>query len=423
MSGPARPPADGAHADVCVVGGGPAGLTLALLMLRSGARVTLVERGRSLERAYRGEILQPGGQALLDALGVLEGARRRGCYEHDGFRLEERGRTLVDGDYRQLPAPYNCLLSLAQRHLLTDLLERCLAHPRFTCLTGTKVNGLVEEGGVVRGVVCGGGADGRVVRADCVVGADGRYSTVRRLAGIPYDRIELFDQDVLWCRITAPATRTVRVFRAGGNPVLAYTSFPDRVQLGWTLPHQGYQPLARRGFAHVKGLILAAVPEYADEVDQQVRSFGDVSLLDVFAGSARRWARDGLLLIGDSAHTHGPIGAQGINLAIQDAVAAHPVLCEGLRRRDLSARFLNAVAARRRPETARATRVQAMQSRMMLSTGRVSAVVRPKAAMLVSRTPAYRSVLRRIAYGDRALRVRSDLFQSDLLQEGGPAPG
>jgi 6-methylpretetramide 4-monooxygenase len=416
VTGPARPPADAAHADVCVVGGGPAGLTLALLMLRSGARVTLVERSRSLDRAYRGEILQPGGQALLDALGVLEGALRRGCHKHDGFRLEERGRTLINGDYRRLPGPYNCLLSLPQQHLLTDLLERCRSHPRFTCLTGTKVNGLVEEGGVVRGVVCGGGADGFVVRADCVVGADGRYSKVRKLAGIPYDRIELFDQDVLWCKLTAPATCTVRIFRAGGNPVLAYTSFPNCVQLGWTLPHKGYQALAERGFAYVKERIRAAAPEYADEVNQQVRSFKDVSLLDVFAGSARRWARDGLLLIGDSAHTHSPIGAQGINLAIQDAVAAHPVLCEGLRRRDMSERFLNAVAARRRPETERAMRVQVMQSRMMLSTGRVCAVVRPKAAMLVSRTPVYRSVLRRIAYGDQGLRVRSDLFE-----EGEPA--
>ncbi|MER7312127.1 MULTISPECIES: FAD-dependent monooxygenase [Streptomyces] len=411
MTGRARPTADDAHSDVCVVGGGPAGLTLALLMLRSGARVTLVERSRSLERAYRGEILQPGGQALLDALGVLKGARHRGCHDHDGFRLEERGRVLINGDYRRLPGPYNCLLSLPQQHLLTDLLERCRAHSRFTCLTGTKVNGLVVEGGVVRGVVCGGGSDGLVVRADCVVGADGRYSAVRRLAGIPYDRIDLFDQDVLWCRLTAPATRTVRIFRAGGNPVLAYTSFPDCVQLGWTLPHKGYQTLAERGFGHVKASIQAAVPEYADAVGQQVRSFKDVSLLDVFAGSARRWAGDGLLLIGDSAHTHSPIGAQGINLAVQDAVAAHPVLCEGLRRRDLSGRTLSGVAARRRPETELATRVQVMQSRMMLSTGRVSAVVRPKAAMLVSRTPVYRSLLRRIAYGDQALRIRADLFQ------------
>ncbi|MGA4876172.1 FAD-dependent monooxygenase [Streptomyces lydicamycinicus] len=400
--------------DVCVVGGGPAGLTLALLMLRSGARVALVERSNTLERAYRGEILQPGGQQLLAALGVLDGARARGCHEHDGFRLEEHGRILIEGDYRRLPGPFNCLLSLPQRHLLAELLLRCRAHPAFVCLTGSKVNGLVEEAGVVRGVVCsgaGGEPGGRVVRAQCVVGADGRYSTVRRLAGIPYDRVDLFDQDVLWFKLTAGATRTVRILRAGGSPVLAYTSFPDRVQLGWTLPHRGYRKLASRGFEYVKDRIRASVPQYAEAVEEQIGGFKDLSLLDVFAGSARQWACDGLLLIGDSAHTHSPIGAQGINLAIQDAVAAHPVLCEGLRRRDLSARFLTPLVVRRQRETGKMTKLQLMQSRMMLSTGRLSGIVRPKAAMLVSRTPPYRSVLRRIAYGDRGVEVRHDLFR------------
>ncbi|USA00148.1 FAD-dependent monooxygenase [Streptomyces lydicamycinicus] len=226
-----------------------------------------------------------------------------------------------------------------------------------------------------------------MVRAQCVVGADGRYSTVRRLAGIPYDRVDLFDQDVLWFKLTAGATRTVRILRAGGSPVLAYTSFPDRVQLGWTLPHRGYRKLASRGFEYVKDRIRASVPQYAEAVEEQIGGFKDLSLLDVFAGSARQWARDGLLLIGDSAHTHSPIGAQGINLAIQDAVAAHPVLCEGLRRRDLSARFLTPLVVRRQRETGKMTKLQLMQSRMMLSTGRLSGIVRPKAAMLVSRTP------------------------------------
>ncbi|GAA5608992.1 FAD-binding monooxygenase [Streptomyces platensis] len=409
------------YADVCIVGGGPAGLTLALLMLRSGARVALVERSRSLEREYRGEILQPGGQELLATLGVLEGARERGCHEHDGFRLEEHGRVLIDGNYRRLPGTFNCLLSLPQRHLLTELLRRCQAHPGFVSLTGTRVNGLVEEASAVRGVVCSGTGsepDTRVVRAACVVGADGRYSTVRRLARIPYDRVELFDQDVLWFKLAARATRTVRIFRAGGSPVLAYTSFPDQVQLGWTLPHRGYRELASRGFGEVKDRIRAAVPEYADAVEEQIGGFKDLSLLDVFAGSARQWARDGLLLIGDSAHTHSPIGAQGINLAVQDAVAAHPVLCEGLRRRDLSARMLAPLVAQRQDETGKMTRLQVMQSRMMLSSGRLSGFVRPKAALLVSRTPAYRSVLRRIAYGDRGVAVRSDLFHET---ETGPA--
>ncbi|MFG3055257.1 FAD-dependent monooxygenase [Kitasatospora sp. NPDC048239] len=404
--------------DICVVGGGPAGLTLALLLVRSGIRVTLLERSRSLDRTYRGEILQPGGQALLDELGVLGPAREHGAVEHDRFLLEEHGRVLINGDYRRLPGPYNCLLSLPQRHLLTELLAACERHEGFTYLAGTKASALVEEAGAVRGVVAtqGAGPVGRVVRARCVVAADGRFSKVRTLAGIGYRRQELFSQDVLWFRLSGsppPAgsgSRDVRVFRAGGNPVLSYFSASDSVQLGWTLPHGGFRPLADQGAGHIVEQLCRAAPEYADRIRAEITGFGDLSLLDVFSGSAEEWVRDGLVLIGDSAHTHSPIGAQGINLAIRDAVAAHPVLVEAVRSGDAGADRLRAYTALRRPEVDRITRIQRVQSRMMLSTGRLSSTVRPRTAALLSRTPLYGAMLRRIAFGTSPVPLRTDLL-------------
>ncbi|MFI9275843.1 FAD-dependent monooxygenase [Kitasatospora sp. NPDC052896] len=405
--------------DICVVGGGPAGLTLALLLVRSGVRVTVLERSRSLDRTYRGEILQPGGQALLDELGVLGPARERGAVAHHRFLLEEHGRILIDGDYRRLPGPYNCLLSLPQRHLLTELLTACERHDGFRHLSGVKATALVEEGGAVRGVVTSGpaGTAAPVVRARCVVAADGRFSRVRALAGIGYRRQELFSQDVLWFRLTAPPQPTgrqhpydVRVFRAGGNPVLSYRSVPDALQLGWTLPHGGFRPLADLGIGHIVEKLCRAAPEYAERIRAEITGFGDLSLLDVFSGSAEEWVRDGLLLIGDSAHTHSPIGAQGINLAIRDAVAAHPVLVDAVRGGDASTDRLRGYAAQRRPEAERITRIQQVQSRMMLSTGRFSSTLRPRAAALMSRTPLYGAILRRLAFGTAPVRLRTDLL-------------
>ncbi|MFF0149026.1 monooxygenase [Amycolatopsis sulphurea] len=395
--------------DFCVVGGGPAGLTLALLLARSGVRVVVVERSRSFDREYRGEILQPGGQALLAELGVLTPAREHGAHEHHRFLLEEHGKVLINGDYRRLPGPFNCLLSIPQRHLLRELLAQCHEHAGFQYLSGTKVTGLVEDGGRVRGVVCG---DDQVVLAHCVIGADGRYSKVRQLAGIPADRVEGFRQDVLWFKLSADGElpSEVRVFRAGGNPVLAYTSVRDRVQFGWTLPHKGYQLLAQQGLAHIKEQLRAAVPGYADRIDEEITSFRDLSLLDVFSGGARQWVRDGLLLIGDSAHTHGPIGAQGINLAIQDAVAAHPLLLESLRANDSSGAMLGRFVTGRKRDIDRMNRIQAVQGKAMLSAGRVSSVVRPRLAMVVARTPIYRAMLRQIAFGNTGIRIRAELF-------------
>ena len=399
-------------ADVCIVGAGPAGLTLALLLVRSGVQVAMVERSRSFTaRDYRGEILQPGAMALLAELGVYERARARGGYELAHFQLVERGRVLMNIDYAQLPKPYDFLLSIPQQHVLEELYETCRAYDNFEYLPKRSVSALVREGDRVVGVTAGVGEEQVRVRARCVVAADGRYSKVRRLADIGFDRLDVFDHDILWFKVAMVnrSSHDVRVLRASGNPVLIFDAYPDQVQIGWTLPHGGYRQLQERGFRYVKDQILQAVPEYAESIDAHVTSFGNLSLLDVFAGYARRWVDNGLVLIGDCAHTHGPIGAQGINLAIADAILLHPVLMGALRNGDTSATALATFVHDRRPDIERVMKLQHRQSKAMLSQGVLTSAVRPTVARLLSYTPMYRKVLWQIAFG-RQIHLATEFF-------------
>lgn len=385
-------------------------MTLALLLLRSGLRVTVVERSASLQRDYRGEILQPGGLAVLDQAGALEGAARRGAYVLERFRLVERGRELMCFDYRRLRSRYDYLLSLPQAHLLAELLKLCGQYPGFVHLTA-RVNGLLHQGDAVRGVRASAGSRKYTVPARCVAVADGRTSRVRRLAGIGHVRHDVFDQDVVWFRLPAAERLSeVRVNRAGGSPVLAYDSYPDTLQVGWLLPKGQWKQLSPLGIGEVRRRIAGAAPDFAETVEANLRSFADISLLDVFAATADRWATNGLVLLGDAAHTHGPLGAQGINLAVQDAAILHPILTAALSEQDVSAARLAQFERLRRPHIDAVVKFQAVQSRMMLSADSVASFLRPQLARLVMRTPLGARITHRIAFGAPGIRVADNLF-------------
>ncbi|KMS77332.1 FAD-binding monooxygenase [Streptomyces viridochromogenes] len=410
--------------DVCVIGAGPAGLALSLLLLSSGVRVTVLERSSDFRREFRGEILQPGGLAVLDSLGVLASVRERGSRAHSGFRLVDGDRTLLDIDYRRLGPPYDHLLAVNQRFVLEELLAACRRYPSFRHLGGHRLVRLLRQGDRFTGAVAQSGTERRCsVHADVLVGADGRYSKTRRLAGIDQHRMDVFDQDVVWFRLRAPgaAVDRVRVHRSAGQAFLVHASHPDVVQIGWTVPHGTWGAIAARGIGAVREDVARALPGYAPLVRGQLARMSDLTLLDVFAGRAETWVRDGLVLLGDAAHTHSPLGAQGINLALQDAAVLHPVLLDALGDGPADARALERFTDLRSADVGAVFRFQVAQSKAMLGRpGPVADMVRPALARLVQRTPLGTFLTRRIAHGRTPVRVRTDLFTTTLHPKARP---
>lgn len=426
MTGRATAPACD-RADVCVVGAGPAGLALSLMLLRSGFGVTLLEKSSAFARDFHGEILQPGGQRILDELGVLAAARSRGDRALRGFQVLDRDRLLLDIDYARLDTPYGRLLALPQRHLLETLLAACRTQPGFTYRDQHRLSALTGDDGRCTGAVAQGPDGPLTVRARVVVGADGRFSRTRALAGIDAGRTETFDQDLVWFSVPAPGrtTRHVRIHRAAGTAVLVHDTHPDRIRIGWTLPHRSWPAVAGHGITAVRDRLAAAVPEFADLVAEHLTGLSDLKLLDVFAARAPQWARDGLVLLGDSARTHGPLGAQGINLALQDAAALHPLLVEALHAGDTGLARLARFQELRAPAADAVTRAQRLQAKAFFGTaGRVATLARAGAAKLVTRTPIGARITAKVAYGASPVHVRTDLFthpEPVLTDTGGAA--
>ncbi|WP_322747976.1 MULTISPECIES: FAD-dependent monooxygenase [unclassified Frankia] len=399
--------------DFCVIGAGPAGLSMALLLVRSGARVVLVERTTSFDREYRGEILQPGGALLLHQMGILDGARKRGHYECSRFRIVSAGRTLFEADFSRLDPPYNHVLSIPQPNLLEEMLDACKRYDRFVYLDGRSPTGLLLDGERVIGVRLPDGEGEQTIEARCVVAADGRHSKTRRLADIAFTKIDAFDYDVVWFKLPVQERHgpEVTVFQGDGNPIIVYDAYPDSLQLGWTLPRRSYRSLAQHGIDHIKEQMCRSVPRYADLIARSVRAPGDLTVLDVFAGFADTWARDGLVLIGDAAHTVGPIGGQGVNLAIQDAALLHPILMSSWASGQFDHRALGQFEQQRRPAVAAVMEMQAQQAKLLFSgADGIAGRIRPVAMKAISHTPIYRKRLSRVTFGTQRVLARTDLF-------------
>jgi 2-polyprenyl-6-methoxyphenol hydroxylase-like FAD-dependent oxidoreductase len=342
----------------CVVaGGGPAGMMLGLLLARAGVQVVVLEKHADFLRDFRGDTIHPSTLELMHELGILDELLMRPHQEVRVLTGRIAGESVPIADFTHLPTHCKFLALMPQWDFLDFLAEKARHFSTFDLRMQTEVTDLVEEGGRVAGVVVSTPLGRQEIRSHLVVGADGRHSAVRARAGLPVERFGA-PMDVLWMRISRRAGDPDQALgNVEGGHILVMLDRGDYWQCAFVIPKGGFDALRERGIDAFRATIASIMPFMRDRVGE-LRDWSDIKLLTVLVDRLRQWHRPGLLCIGDAAHAMSPIGGVGINLAIQDAVAAGNMLAGPLGRGTCSDADLARVQRRRELPTRVVQRVQ-----------------------------------------------------------------
>jgi 2-polyprenyl-6-methoxyphenol hydroxylase-like FAD-dependent oxidoreductase len=365
-----------------IVGGGPCGMMLGVLLARAGVDVTVIEKYPDFFRDFRGDTIHPSTLNLLYELGWLDDFLKipHQQLEHIGARIN--GEYVEIGDFSRLPTHCKFIALMPQWDFLNFLAERGKRYPTFRVLMKTQGTDLVIENGRVTGVVASDDAGSASIAAKLVVGTDGRHSTMRERAGLQVEDLGA-PMDVLWMRITKHAGDPVQPLGSmRDGRILVMIDRNEYWQCAFLIPKGTFEQLKTAGIEALRRDLVDAVPQLQDRVSE-IDDWSKVSLLEVVVDRLKVWHRPGLLCIGDAAHAMSPIGGVGINLAIQDAVAAANALAAPLLAAQDTDPALAHIQRRRTFPTkvTQAFQVFVQQHAIMPVLGGSSAMVRPPLVM------------------------------------------
>ncbi|HEX3628479.1 MAG TPA: FAD-dependent oxidoreductase [Verrucomicrobiae bacterium] len=330
----------------CIVGGGPAGMMTGYLLARAGVNVLVLEKHGDFLRDFRGDTIHPSTLEVMRELGLLDGLLQLPHNRVHELHGIIGGTDVPIADFSHLPTTCRFVALMPQWDFLNFLVEQAKRFPTFQARMEAEVTDLIQQNGVVLGVRVQTPEGALEIRADLVIGADGRGSIVRKQAGL-----EVIDlgapMDVLWMRLPRYADDPAQSLgRVNTGAILIMLDRGDYWQCGFVIRKGAFDEIKENGLAAFQQRLAAFAPFFHDRVGL-LDDWDKIKLLTVKVDRLSRWHCPGLLCIGDSAHAMSPIGGVGINLAIQDAVAAANLLADPLRKKAADDRALHEVQTRR----------------------------------------------------------------------------
>jgi 2-polyprenyl-6-methoxyphenol hydroxylase-like FAD-dependent oxidoreductase len=334
----------------CIAGGGPAGVMLGYLLARAGIDVVVLEKWPDFFRDFRGDTIHPSTMEALHELGLLDSflqlrhSKTRRLTGHIG------GEAITLADFTRLDVHCPYVAFLPQWDFLNFLTAEAQKYSTFRVRMQTEAVDLIEEGGRVAGLHARSDGPELEIRAQLVIGADGRHSTVRERAGLEVQVLGA-PIDVLWFRLSMRGTDAEQSLGyVDDGKFMVLLDRGDYWQCGFLIEKGGFEDIRARGLQAFRADVAKLVPSLCDCVEE-LTDWDQVKLLSVAVDRLRRWYKDGLLMIGDAAHAMSPVGGVGINLAIQDAIAASNVLVPAFERGAPTQADLAAIQKRRMAPT------------------------------------------------------------------------
>ena len=396
----------------CVVGAGPGGAILSLLLVRQGIPVTLLEAQEDFDRDFRGDTIHPNVLHLMDQLGLAE---RLLELRHSKLRtvsFQTPDGPFIAADLGRVEKKFPFIMMVPQANFLEFITNEAKKYPHFQLLMGASAQELIEENGTVCGVRYRSERELSEIRASLTVGADGRSSRIRRLAG--FEPIKTSPvMDILWFRIPRDSKDPEGVLgRFGRGHGMVMLDRLTEWQVGFLILKGSYSEIRAAGIDALRQSIAEMAPEFAERI-KHLQDWKQVAVLSVESSRVSHWYKPGLLLIGDAAHVMSPVGGVGINYAIQDAVVAANVLSEPLKAGGLTTEHLHEVQRQRELPTKVIQWIQSQAQQRIVGAALRSdrPLTIPWWVRMLLRTPIIRDLPARvIAHGIKRVNIDPEIL-------------